>query len=191
MESLATPLMGEVGREAMGEPRRSLDRDQIEEAIREIHPACFGWALACCGHQREEAEDVLQTSYLKALDGKATFNGSSSVKTWMFGVVRKTASERRRHDLLRRLVPRHLHEEEAPAPSPEALASDHEVHAHLRALLERLSSRQRELLHLVYYQELSIEEASEVLGISLGSARTHYARGKQRLRALLNGASQP
>jgi RNA polymerase sigma-70 factor (ECF subfamily) len=38
---------------------------------------------------------------------------------------------------------------------------------------------------------MTIEEASEVLGISLGSARTHYERGKSRLRALLNGASHP
>ena len=161
-----------------------LDRDGIEAAIREIHAACFGWALACCGHDRDEAEDVLQTSSLKALDGKASFNGSSSVKTWMFGVVRKTASERRRHALVRRLFQGRIQEDSPTAPSPESVASDHEAHARLRAMLARLSPRQRELIHLVYYQELTIEEASEVLGISLGSARTHYERGKQRLRVL-------
>jgi RNA polymerase sigma-70 factor (ECF subfamily) len=148
--------------------------------------------MACCRHEREEAEDVLQTSYLKALEGKAIFNGSSSVKTWMFGVVRKTAQERRRYALVRVLWRNSVPvDRNGAAPDPETLASDREAHARLRTMLGHLSSRQRDLLHLVYYQEMTIEEASEVLGISLGSARTHYERGKQRLRALVNGASHP
>jgi len=52
-------------------------------------------------------------------------------------------------------------------------------------MLLRLSPRQRELLHLVFYQELTIEEAAGVLGISVGSARVHYERGKAAVRRML------
>jgi len=55
----------------------------------------------------------------------------------------------------------------------------------VRKVLTRLSSRQRELLHLVFYQDLTIEQAAEVLHIPVGTARTHYQRGKARLRDLL------
>jgi RNA polymerase sigma-70 factor (ECF subfamily) len=41
------------------------------------------------------------------------------------------------------------------------------------------------VLHLVFYQELTIEEASRVMNISLGTARTHFDRGKRRLREIL------
>ena len=184
METRAGTLIG------MQHASRVMDRDGIEQAIREIHPDCFGWALACCQHDREEAEDVLQASYLKALEGKAVFNGNSSVKTWMFGIVRRTAWERRRSWLLRTLIRRRPWDEIPPTPTPESVASDREVHARLRGLLARLSPRQRDLLHLVYYQEMTIEDASEVLGITVGTARTHYARGKDRLRALLQGRNQ-
>jgi RNA polymerase sigma-70 factor (ECF subfamily) len=68
----------------------------MEQAIAETHPSCFGWALLCCRGRREDAEDVLQASYVKVLDGKAVFNGSSSARTFLFGVIRRTASERRR-----------------------------------------------------------------------------------------------
>ena len=55
-----------------------------------------------------------------------------------------------------------------------------------RQALERLPARQRETLHLVFYQDLSLREAAEVMSISIGSARQHYERGKKRLREALD-----
>jgi RNA polymerase sigma factor (sigma-70 family) len=52
-------------------------------------------------------------------------------------------------------------------------------------VLAKLPARQREVLHLVFYQDLTIEETAKILHISLGTARTHFERGKTRLRSLL------
>ena len=56
----------------------------------------------------------------------------------------------------------------------------------LIAAMGKLSARQRDVLHLVFYQDLTIAAAAEVLGISVGSARVHYDRGKKQLRELLD-----
>lgn len=159
-----------------------------EPDLEQLHPASFGWALACCGHDREEAEEVLQEAYLRVLDGRARFEGRSSPKTWLFAVIRRTAAERRRRRWLRGLaLGRRLDGrlDPGPAPSPEALAGASETTRALREAVAALPERQRQVLHLVFYQDLRLEEASQVLGISVGSARTHYHRGKQALRRRL------
>ena len=162
---------------------RSLERD-----LEAIHPACFGWALTCCGWNRDQAEEALQASYVKALEGKARFDGHSSLRTWFFGVVKRTAAEQRRCRFARKLVPdRWLARQSARlvAPNPETLSREAEERRRLRECLVVLPERQRDLLHLVFYQEMTVEASAETLGISLGTARTHYERGKARLRKLL------
>jgi len=170
-----------------------MDHGELEQALEAIHPRCFGWALACCGHDRHEAEEALQASCLKALDGSARFDGRSTLRTWFFGVVKRTAAEQRR-SRFRRLLGLDRWRVDRPrrsaGPSPEALTDAAQRDEQLRNLLSDLTPRQRELLHLVFYQELTIEEAASVLEVSLGTARTHYERGKARLRRLLARAEK-
>ena len=160
----------------------------LEARLEDLHAESFGWSLSCCGHEETEAEDVLQTTYLKVISGKARFQGKSSFKTWLFGVIRRTALERSRRargrgERILRLVTDDVGDPSALG-AHEALEREETSRALLEAM-KGLSARQQEVLHLVFYQDMTIEEASQVMGISLGSARTHYQRGKDRLRTLL------
>ncbi|MBV8201235.1 MAG: RNA polymerase sigma factor [Acidobacteria bacterium] len=162
--------------------------------LEELHPASFGWALACCRWDREEAEEVLQTAYLKVLDGRARYGERSSFRTWLFAVIHRTAAERRRGRWLRQLATAHWldgHVRPAPAATPEAVAGGSEAALALRQALGGLPVRQREVLHLVFYQDLTVEAAAQVLGISVGTARTHYHRGKASLRQALAREARP
>ena len=155
-----------------------MDDSALEREIERLHEASFAWALSLCRWDRQEAEDVLQTTYLKVIDGRARFDGRASVKTWLFAVIRKTAADARRRSIVRRLL---WAEPEAPAPTGERTTDQ----ARARAALSQLAPRQREVLDLVFFHDLTIEEASKVMRVSLGSARVHYERGKARLREIL------
>jgi len=151
------------------------------------HRENYGWALSCCSHDPVEAEDVLQTAYLKVLDGKARYDGKAAFKTWLFSVIRNTAAEERRRAIMRRLLlfkyqknTDHVVEGDLG----EATYRSH-IRAILRSTLAALPKRQREVLQLVFYHALSLQEAADVMRISIGSARTHYDRGKKRLRQWL------
>ena len=152
-----------------------------------MHGESYGWARHCCAGQVEDAAEVLQTTYLKILDGKARYDGKASFKTWLFAVIRNTAADVRRQRKQRRLrlVCSAALPEAAPSERPDESLDRAERQTLFRQALADLSDRQREVLHLVMYHDLTIEEAARVMGVSLGSARTHYERGKKRLRTLL------
>jgi len=158
---------------------------ELRRVIEELHPRSFGWALACCDGDADEAADVLQVSYLKILDGNARFAGRSQLSTFLYGVIRRTCAERRRRRLRRRLL---LERHFTAAPSPIEVGEPELPAAgqRLREALASLPTRQREVLHLVFYGELTIGEAADVMRVRIGTARIHYARGKQRLRQLLS-----
>src|ERR1043165_2698287 len=81
----------------------AMDRAELERQLQAFHAASFAWALACCDRDRSDAEDVLQTVYVKVLDGKARFNGRAAFRTWLFAVIRTTAAANRRTHWLRAL----------------------------------------------------------------------------------------
>jgi len=161
---------------------------ELESQLESLHSESFGWALSCCGHDETEADDVLQTTYLKIVAGKAKYDRRSSFKTWIFGVIRRTAQEvsRRTQAERKRMIRLVADELEDPSTeSPDRELARAEAAQRLVGAMKKLSDRQREVLHLVFYQDLTISEAADVMGISLGSARTHYERGKGRLRELI------
>jgi len=169
---------------------KQMDISELQAELERLHSASYGWALSCCRRDRAEAEEVLQTVYLKILEGKARYRGESKLKTWLFAVIRKTAITEQRKRLLRALK-----STAASNPTPEgnsftaepaAALERSETQRKFQTALERLPARQREVLHLVFYEDLSLREAANVIGVSIGSARQHYERGKKHLRELLN-----
>jgi RNA polymerase sigma-70 factor (ECF subfamily) len=54
-----------------------MDIPELKAELEKHHEASFGWALSCCRHNRADAEEVLQTVYLKILQGKARYRGRS------------------------------------------------------------------------------------------------------------------
>lgn len=156
--------------------------------MEQLHQASYGWALSCCSHDPAEAEDVLQTVYLKILEGRARYKGKAAFKTWLFSVIRKTAADSRRAKRLRRLGFlrfKGISVQAAPARSVERDQTVSDTRDLLQKALAELPRRQREVLLLTYYSDLSLEEAAKVMGLSIGSTRTHYHRGKKKLREWL------
>jgi RNA polymerase sigma factor (sigma-70 family) len=161
---------------------------ELAQSVAQLHSASYAWALACTRWNSGEAEEVLQSAYVRVLEGRAVFSGRSSFKTWLFSVVRNVAADRRRRRWLEEFAPwkeiRGSGQLDAAIGPLEALESE-QAGAQVRGALGMLAARQREVLELVFFHQLTVEEAATVMGVRHGTARVHYHRGKLRLLTLL------
>lgn len=164
-----------------------MDRQKLKAELERLHSESFGWALRCCFEEATAAAEVLQEVYLKVLEGKARYTKQSAFKTWLFSVIRFTAidyykAEKRRETAsLEKVKTAQINGSNEIQSSLEAIQKK-EI---LRKALSQLSPQQSQILHLVFYHNLSIRAASEVMNIQLGTARTHYERGKRELKKCL------
>ena len=135
------------------------------------------------------AEEVLHDAYLQILEGKANFGGRSDFRTWLFAVIRNTGAKQRYRLAQRINVVKQMLGQQGQTPAqPDESLRRIELRQRFDELLSRIAPRQREVLQLVFYHEMTVEEAAAVMSVSLGSARTHYHRGKERLRVEIEKA---
>jgi len=150
-----------------------MNRFQLETFLRQYHREAFLWARQCCGFDGELAKDVIQQVYLKVLEGKAKLKAEDHPKTWLFSVIRFTAMDELRTKGKWLTVEI---EEDMVWESEPTETESHED------LIRRLPKMQQEVLLMVFYHDMTLEEAAKVLQLHIGTVRTHYDRGKKKLK---------
>jgi len=153
--------------------------ERLKHHLKKFHAESFAWALHCCHADRSAAEEVLQITYLKILERKAQFNGKAQFKTWLFSVIRFTAID------FYKQSKRFQQLQKQPIETIQLEIETKDYSIILQQAIHQLSPKQHQLLHLVFYQNLTIQEAAEVMNLQIGTARTHYKRGKIQVRKYL------
>ncbi|NOX68485.1 MAG: RNA polymerase sigma factor [Gammaproteobacteria bacterium] len=168
--------------------RDGLDNNPLvsTQALEALHVELYGWSLSRCGYERTAAEDLMQQAYVEIISGRARFDNKSSLKTFMFGVVQMLARTHfRKLKSMLRLV------DAVTANSQQAVTASLSVEDDRSRVVWRavraLPARQRDITELVFCREMTIEDASSVMGISTGTGRVHYDRAKKSLARTLSG----
>ncbi len=179
-------------------PDDALDHELMMAVSRRDHDAFarlverhYGWALGFTDRMlgaRHDAEDLVQTAFLRVWQGAARWEPNAKFTTWLYRVLhnlcidhlrarRATASEPLEGEFVEALADE--------APDNEERVSGMQRGARVRAALDRLPVRQRAALVLCYYEELSQAEAAALLGVSEGALESLLSRGRATLRKWL------
>jgi len=140
-----------------------------------------------------EGSDVVQEVFLKVFRKIGTFRGDSSLKTWIYRIAVNEARNQRRWFIRHRGKEIALEPAESnaqgpqdwlsdPGRSPYQTALDQETHALIESALQKVSPNYRAAVVLREVEDLSYEEISEVLEISLGTVKSRILRGRESLR---------
>ena len=133
----------------------------------------------------DEAEDIAQDAFVKGHRRLDRFRDGAPFRPWLLAIVANEARNRRRGRGRRRHYELVLADDRAlaavpSAPEPCAVAA--ERRRRLRAAVQALPERQRDVGACRYLLELSETETAEVLGLAAGTVKSHLARGLDRLR---------
>jgi len=131
------------------------------------------------------AEDAVSETFIDAWQHAGRYEGRASVSSWLLGIARHRAL-----DAVRRRPTEPLESEAAqnvvdPARDPEAELGHKDTGAALRRALGALSREHAEIIDLVYYQEKSIKEIVDILGIPDNTVKTRMFYARKRLAALV------
>lgn len=137
---------------------------------------------------REEAEDLVQETYAKALRGFASFEQGTNFRAWIFRILRNTFLTSRTG--LKATVP--LEDEESSvtpvnASTPESILLGNLDQQALRDAIAELPVAHREVLLLCDVEEMSYREIAEALTIPIGTVMSRISRARSALRAILRG----
>ena len=140
-------------------------------------------------HRQEDAEDAVQEAFLSAYRAFPSFKGQSKVSTWLYRIVVNACLMRIRKDKSRAKYLTQTGYEDAVVydwtTDPERSAENSELQDRIRDGLSRLSPELRAAVVLRDVQELSTDEAAEILDISPPALKSRLHRGRILLRKYL------
>jgi len=187
---------------------RDGDEEAFQSLIQRYHAPMLRLAMAYV-RDRGVAEDVVQESWLTCLRRLGEFEGRSSLKTWIFGIVINTSRARRRKEA--RILPftafwrRDDSDSDRPTVDPSRFGADgmwrsgpaiwenvpeskvlsDETMQRVKSAIDGLPSKQREVIVLRDVAGLDALEVSALLGISAANERVRLHRARSAVRKML------
>lgn len=134
----------------------------------------------------DDAEDVVQDAYVRALGAASRFRGGDQ-RAWLLSIVRNGCYSSHRRQRVRQATDfdETVHGEDTTTPSPEQRAIDRETSRRVRIAVERLTTEFREVIVLREFEGLSYKEIADVVGAPLGTVMSRLSRARTQLQATL------
>ncbi|MCD7035537.1 sigma-70 family RNA polymerase sigma factor [Metabacillus sp. GX 13764] len=134
----------------------------------------------------ETAKDLVQNSFVAAYLQLDNFEGRSSARTWLYRIAINKCKDHLKSAAYKKMrltgeLPELIDLDKSPAETAERKAQS----AAIKRAVFRLPLKYREIIVMMYYQELTIKEIAEILKIPEASVRTRLRRAKQKLEPLL------
>ena len=137
-------------------------------------------------HDVQLAEDAVQETFIKAYRTLERFRGEASAKTWLTRIAMRTCCDMRRgfwfRRMDRRVTPEMLPDQAEPADEAESA---------ITLAVMNLPRKEREVILLYYYQDMSMNDIAAALGLTQPTVSYRLRRAREKLRQELEGREEP
>jgi RNA polymerase sigma-70 factor, ECF subfamily len=169
---------------------RQGDSEAFRVLVEQHSRSVFRLAYRMTGNE-QDAEDVVQESFLRAYRQLERFESRANFGTWLYRIVANCSvdlmrAKQARHDITRReSLDEAANVPAACAPTPERLAQSEEIGERVAEALGGLSALERAAFTLRHYEGRSIDEISRTLGLGTSAAKHSVFRAVKKLRVAL------
>jgi RNA polymerase sigma-70 factor (ECF subfamily) len=158
---------------------------QFEELAVPLFDSLYNYAH-WLAQNREEAEDLVQETYMKALKGFGSFQAGTNFRAWIFRILHNTFLTSRTGLAFRSTLPLEEREESRPLAiteqTPETLLLNQLSQEALHAAIERLPVQYREVILLCDVEEMKYQDIAETLSIPIGTVMSRLSRARKAIR---------
>lgn len=126
-------------------------------------------------HNMEDAEDILQETFMRYMDKAPAFESSSHEKAWLFRVAANLSKNKIDYNNIRK----------TDELNEELLAEERADLSFIWEAVKELSSAQRQVIHLFYQEGYTTAQISEILNEKESTVRSHLKRGRDKLKEIL------
>jgi RNA polymerase sigma factor (sigma-70 family) len=163
------------------------DNKAFEEIVREFEKSVFYYVRRLV-ETDEDAWDILQETWIKAFRGIGSLRETKRFLIWLYSIAHCTAMSHHRAAYRKQAVLDEAFGAEAAievesTPNPEDAERVH-------VALDRLDPDFREVLILRFLEDLSVEEAAEIMGVPTGTVKSRLFHAKKALKKVLSGADR-
>lgn len=144
------------------------------------------WARRLCDGDSHLADDLAQETFIKAYAALGAFRAEAKFSTWLYRIAFNIAANRWRSKKVQWCELDDNEDIEADICELKQFDAKRDV----EAAMQQLSAAQQLAIRLCFEDGFSHDEAASIMGIPLGTLKTHVNRGKQKLQALLASWSQ-
>src|SRR6476661_8771844 len=163
--------------------------ERAATALVERHADAIARFAASVG-AREDVEDLVQETFVRAFSSLDSFRGESSLRTWLFTIARRLLLDRRRSERRRGGGSRMAVDVKDSDAVTEFDALDavvaSETERRMREAVARLTPTQREVFTLRVSEGLSYKEIAEAVDTTEGAARVHYHNAMRAIKEFLD-----
>jgi len=150
-------------------------KDKAFKKLLDLYQERLYWHIRKLVVTHENADDVLQNTFLKVYKNLSNFKQESSLHTWMYRIAYNESmrfleqNKRNNYTSLDDIGKKYLNSLEE-----DVYFDGNEIQLKLQQILSKLSENQRKIFHLKYYDNLKFREIEDVLGINEGTLKSSY-----------------